>query len=172
MENLIKIVNESTGQVVEFTPERYVGLLNSRVLVKETGKKYQVTVRQISNWTDPEGRERLIVNLQAKTQYHHDMSLKLTKEGDYQKAINQHLTVTLFKQPNGGWNMYAPKSGEVVNIILGEIVNKQGEKMLTVTSMTEIANASATKTNISVNDLFADELSEIKEAEKEFTKVQ
>jgi len=135
MENVIE-VNGRT-----FTKESIINILESRVVIEKPGK-YQVKARQITPYT-PEGKsQRFIVNLQATTPFMVNRTLEAVKKGDFQTALNQNLTATVFEN-EGKHSTYLPQPGEEVSIIVKNHVNKQGETMLIVDSIVALATIEA-----------------------------
>lgn len=148
----------------EFTMEQIKNILSSRKLIEKPGK-YQVKVSQVTEYTPEDGTPRSIINLQATTRYHVGVALEALKTGEYQKALNTNLTATVFYN-EGVASSYVPTNGEIVNVIVSEITNKNGEQILVVSSMHElpVINAKSTKDLFAV--AFKDELDVIAEEAK------
>ena len=109
-------------------------ILESRKMISEPNK-YRLTVSTCQDFfqTRGEGENQVqvvaIANFKAMTPYHAEQALKLFGEGEYQKACNQNLSLSILD------NGYKPESGEQVDAIVERITNKDGEPILVVSSI-------------------------------------
>lgn len=155
----------------EFTKEQIKNILQSRMVIEKPGK-YQVKVNQISEYTPEGGATRFIVNLQATTKFHVARAIDALKKEEYQDALNSNLTATVFVN-DGATSTYLPSKGEIVNVIVSEMINKAGEKILVVNSIMELPSVAAVSAKGLFDDAFksTDELAAIaKEAKLQTTK--
>lgn len=117
-----------------------IQILNSRKLITEPGK-YNLKVTSVT----PFNREETLVNITnyaAMTPYHLQQARALGAEDRWQEATNQALNSSQRIA-----NDYLPSKGELVDVVVDEITNKDGIKILAVVSVT----AMKTKTAASIN---------------------
>jgi len=121
--------------------EQAISILNSKELVSELGVDYTVRVSSVSDVQYPENPNRApyrIVNLSAITPYHRMKAVDLLKAGEFDKAANQGLTFNVREGID-----FIPSKNQLVSIVLGTFVTKDGEEAIGVRSMSPLAKATA-----------------------------
>lgn len=105
-----------------------VQILNSRKLVNKVGK---ITLKCTS--TNPfmreDGTATTIVNFNGMTEYQLNKAKELFEAGEYQEATNLNMSAS---QLSG---RFVPSKGEIVDVEITEINNKDGIKILVVDSI-------------------------------------
>lgn len=123
------------------TKEQSVQILNSRELVDQLGVDYTVRVTHVSEVQYPENPNRApyrIINLAAITPYHRMKAVDLLKAGEFDEAANQGLTYNVREGID-----FTPSKNQLVSIVLGTFVTKDGEEAIGVRSMSPLAKATA-----------------------------
>lgn len=114
------------------TKESAVQILNSRKLISKEGK-FTVKVTSAAPFlrenNDGSKTPVTIVNFAAMTQYQLSQAQELFKTGDYQGATNLNMSAS---QLSG---QFVPLKGEIVDVEVGTIQNKEGINILVVTSI-------------------------------------
>lgn len=105
-----------------------IQILNSRVLISTVGK-FTVKVTGTQPFMREDGTAVTIINFAAMTQYQLGESKKAFAAGDYDAAANFNLSSS---QLSG---RYVPAKGEIVDVEISEIENKQGVNILVVDSI-------------------------------------
>lgn len=104
----------------KFTEEQ-ADRINGAKLVISTPGTYEVTVGHVNqayNKLHESGAHQVgIINFQAMTQYHDDAAETLMAQGDYDEAVNQKMTLSVFKNDDGTIPNF-PTSGEQVKIVV------------------------------------------------------
>ena len=111
----------------EMTKERALQILNSRKLVNSTGK-YQVKVTSVHQYED-----KHIVNVSAMNMYQANQAKVDFAAGEYQKACNSNLSITVFS------NQTPPTKGSIIEAFVDNVKTKSNEVALLVTSWNELA---------------------------------
>jgi hypothetical protein len=112
-------------------------ILNSRKLISVPGK-YTLKVTSATPFIREDNTVVNITNYAAMTPYQLQQARELFKAGDYQKATNQALSSSQRIA-----NDYLPAKGEHVEVLVDEIVNKEGITILAVVSVTAIKTSKA-----------------------------
>lgn len=128
-----------------------IQILNSRKLIVEPGS-FQLKVTSAVPHQRDNGDLVKITNYAAMTDYHLKQAKDLFKDEKFQEATNQALSSS---QRIG--KDYEPAKGEIVNVVVDRITNKDGIEILAVVSVT------ALKTSKAASVSFA-EVEEIEEA--------
>lgn len=121
--------------------EQAIRILNSKELVSQLGVDYTVRVTHVSEVQYPENAERApyrIVNLACMTPYHQKKAVSLLKAGEFDEATNQGLTFNVREGVD-----FTPTKGQLVSIVLGTFVTKDGEEATGVRSLSPLAKAKA-----------------------------
>ena len=140
----------------KLSKESTINIVKSRTFITTPGK-YHV---QVEN--DPEalahsgavlrelesgGHICSILNLKAFTPFHKSQFQAFMQEGEFDKAANQQLTVSVRTKD------YMPQKGEVIAINVGYAKTKDGEEGLFVNSYTALPVSTGGK--LSADDLFS-----------------
>ncbi len=151
----------------EFTMTQLNNIMKRRKVIADGETKIKVKVTQVTPFT-PEGeRQRFIVNLAAMTPYHYNQAVKFVKEEEYQKALNQNLTFTIFTNEDGGVSNYIPKKGENVMVESGWIVNKDGDDIIVIDTLSRIEATVAKSVDQMYGNVFGEDMTkEQKELDK------
>lgn len=152
-----------------------VQILNSRKLIGTEGK-FTLKVTSASPFSrenkDGSTSQVMIVNFAAMTSYQEGEARKLFKAGDYQGATNLNMSVSQLP------GQYVPSKGEIVDVEVGTINNKDGVAILVITSIIprKAQSASAVKFSLDEEDgeegLTTEEMREFLITSGEFTKVK
>lgn len=123
MNKVIVIGNSS------FTVRQIINIIKSRTPIIGAIKT-EVEVSQVTPYRRPNGSLSYIVNLKAMTAYHAEQAKEKLQEEDYQGALNQNVTYTIFCNENDKPSGYLPQARESVIVDFGYHINKNGEKMI------------------------------------------
>lgn len=118
-----------------------VAILNSRKLIAEPGK-FNLKVTSSTLFTREDGTVTKITNYAAMTPYQLEQAKALGKEDKWQEATNQSLSSS---QRVG--KDYEPAKGELVDVVVDYIKNKDGIDILAVVSVTGMKTTKATSIN-------------------------
>lgn len=129
----------------ELSKEAAIKILNSRSLITSPGK-YPVKVTSVNEYIN-DGESRHIINLAAMNNYHYEIATKELRDGNYNNAVDAHLTTS---QRTG--KDYIPTVNEMVNIEVDFVKLKSGETALLVNSLTERPISSAGKVQFSFEE--------------------
>lgn len=124
-----------------------IRILNSKELVSTLGVDYTVRVSNVSEVQYPENPDRApyrIVNFSAMTPYHQKKAVDLLKAGEFDEAANQGLTFNVRENVD-----FTPIKGQLVSIVLGTFMTKDGEEATGVRSLSPLAKAKAASVDFS-----------------------
>lgn len=122
-----------------------VQILNSRKLVNKVGK-FTLKVTSTNPFLRPDGTAVTIVNFAAMTAYQLGKAKELFAAGEYQEATNLNLSAS---QLSG---RYVPAKGEIVDVEITEIENKEGINILVVDTIVPRQAERATAISFSMDD--------------------
>jgi hypothetical protein len=133
---------ESTSKM---TAANAAKIIKSRTLVTSVGYS---NLRVTSIVPHKEG---FIANFSAMTPYHQSEALKLMKEGDFQEAVNQNISINLRASD------YRPEKGEIVRVNIEDITTANGVKGLFPTSIAKLQSNTSGKISSKEFDAFLEE---------------
>ena len=118
--------------------------LSNRMIIEGPGK-YNVKVTSCGTLKEPKTsadgkyKQIAVANFNAINEFQVGKAKALLANGEYTAAYNVALTLSVLE------GRFRPVSGELVTIIVDEIVNKDGDLALLVSSMSEIKAISSKK---------------------------
>jgi hypothetical protein len=117
-----------------------ISILNSRASITAP-TKYTLKVTNVGsiNKVLPNGTIIVgIANFNAMSPEHYAKASELMKAGEYQQACNQNFSASIRSTD------YMPTKGEIVDVQIGHVLNREGKEILAVTSITPIRAVSPT----------------------------
>jgi len=119
-----------------------IQILNSRKLITEPGS-YQLKVTSSVPYQRPDGGDLVkITNYAAMSPYHLKQAQALFATGEFQEATNNAISSS---QRVG--RDYEPAKGEIVNVVIDLLPNKEGIDSLFVVSVTALKTSKAASIN-------------------------